>query len=93
MPYANTNITAEQILMPTQIELSHSIYISSACNTSLRVSSTAGNRHFFLSDGAFLRLEGLTMKGGFTGEIEGGGGSIFENNAEIDAVAALEMKD
>ena len=36
VPYANINITAEQILMPTQIELSHSIYIFSTCNTSLR---------------------------------------------------------
>ena len=79
--HALVNVSVAVIVLPTQISVSKSVAIFSTCNATLRAN---GGRHFYLSSGARLRLEGLTLKNGAITDDSDGGGSIFVLGGHLD---------
>ena len=78
------NITTALIEMPRQLTIDKAVTIFSVCNATLSTDLLGCNRHFYLTDGSRLRLEGLILENGCINEPDGGG-SIFAVSSVLEA--------
>ena len=79
------NVTTSLVVMPDEIVVSGVVTIFSVCGTLLRSSSS--NRHFSLLSGSRLKLDGLTLKNGYSWNDPGG--SVTADGAHLEVLNSI----
>lgn len=81
------NVTAPLIVMPEQVVISGDVTIFSASGDATLLANWG--RHFYVTSGSWLKLEGLALLNGHTNEVDGGGSVFANTGAYLELLSCL----